>query len=194
MDAVTTWYGMPYPAYDPKSMCSPRSSPIAEIIVAEFEATGRPSIRTFQTLFAGKMPHAGAPGTVGGGGPTRPGMVADGLAPTGRSAADTAPAPRAAAATSRNASATTGACPFDRRRRSGMGARRVGCRRRPDRDRRREERPDQRGRELPRGRAEQGRRHVAERAVRLRHWREGRWSPVGGTVVRFPGAPPGNGE
>ena len=37
-------YGMPYPAYDPKSMCRPRSSPIVAISVAESDATARPSI------------------------------------------------------------------------------------------------------------------------------------------------------
>ena len=31
-------------------MCRPRSSPIVVIIVAEFEATARPSIRVFQTF------------------------------------------------------------------------------------------------------------------------------------------------
>ena len=46
-------------------MCSPRSSPMALIIVAEFEATDRPSMRWFQTLLAGKIGQLGAPGTVG---------------------------------------------------------------------------------------------------------------------------------
>ena len=46
-------------------MCRPRSSPMAPIIVAEFAATARPSIGTFQTLSAGKIGQAGAPGTVG---------------------------------------------------------------------------------------------------------------------------------
>ena len=46
-------------------MCSPRSRPIAPIIVAEFEATERPSMRTFQTLPAGKIGQAGAPARVG---------------------------------------------------------------------------------------------------------------------------------
>jgi hypothetical protein len=46
-------------------MCRPRSRPIAEISVAEFVATGRPSIRTFQTFVVGKMPQVRAPGIVG---------------------------------------------------------------------------------------------------------------------------------
>ena len=38
---------------------------MAEIIVAESDATARPSIGTFQTFVAGKIGHDGAPGTVG---------------------------------------------------------------------------------------------------------------------------------
>ena len=46
-------------------MCRPRSSPMAEIIVAESDATARPSIGTFQTFVAGKIGQDGAPGRVG---------------------------------------------------------------------------------------------------------------------------------
>ena len=46
-------------------MCRPRSRPIVLIRVAESAATGRPSIRTFQTLVAGKTGQFGAPGRVG---------------------------------------------------------------------------------------------------------------------------------
>src|SRR5262245_57520693 len=46
-------------------MCRPRSSPIEPIIVAESAATARPSMRTFQTLLAGKTGQAGAPGRLG---------------------------------------------------------------------------------------------------------------------------------
>ena len=46
-------------------MCSPAFRPIDEIIVAEFEATARPSMRTFQTLSAGKTEQSGMPGSVG---------------------------------------------------------------------------------------------------------------------------------
>src|SRR5687767_8897941 len=46
-------------------MCRPRSSPIVVISVAESEATGRPSMGTFQTLVAGKTGQSGAPGSVG---------------------------------------------------------------------------------------------------------------------------------
>ena len=46
-------------------MCSPRVRPMAPIIVAEFEATSRSSMRVFHTLSVGKMPQFGAPGTVG---------------------------------------------------------------------------------------------------------------------------------
>ena len=46
-------------------MCRPRSRPIAPIIVAESAATARPSTGMFQTLSAGKIGQAGAPGTVG---------------------------------------------------------------------------------------------------------------------------------
>ena len=46
-------------------MCSPRVSPMAEIIVEEFDATSRSSIRVFQTLSAGKIGQPGAPGIVG---------------------------------------------------------------------------------------------------------------------------------
>lgn len=49
---------------------------MAEIIVAEFEALARPSMRTFQTLVIGKIGQAGAPVTCGGGSPIRPAMVA----------------------------------------------------------------------------------------------------------------------
>src|SRR5262245_7908552 len=56
---------MPYPAYEPKSMWRPVSSPMDPIIEAEFAATVRPSMRTFQTLLAGKIGHRGAPGTTG---------------------------------------------------------------------------------------------------------------------------------
>src|SRR5260221_9446559 len=56
---------MPYPAYEPKSMWSPRSRPIELIKVAESAATGRLSIRTFQTLVAGKTVQLDAPGRVG---------------------------------------------------------------------------------------------------------------------------------
>ena len=54
-------------------MCSPAFRPIDEIIVAEFEATSRWSIRTFQTLSAGKTGQSELPGRVGaapGGGGT----------------------------------------------------------------------------------------------------------------------------
>ena len=37
----------------------------ARIIVEEFEATPRPSIRTFQTLSTGKTEQSGIPGSVG---------------------------------------------------------------------------------------------------------------------------------
>ena len=67
MALVTIWYGIPYPAYEPKSMCRPRSSPIVVISVAEFEATARPSIRVFQTFVPGKTGQPGAPGSVGAG-------------------------------------------------------------------------------------------------------------------------------
>ena len=46
-------------------MCRPRLRPIALIIVAEFVATSRSSMRVFQTLSTGKIPHPGAPATVG---------------------------------------------------------------------------------------------------------------------------------
>ena len=46
-------------------MWSPRLSPMVAIIVAEFAATARPSIRVFQTLLAGKTGQNGAPGRVG---------------------------------------------------------------------------------------------------------------------------------
>src|SRR5688500_17078500 len=56
---------MPYPTYEPKSMCRPRSRPMAPIIVEEFAATDPPSTRVFQTLPMGKIGQAGAPGRVG---------------------------------------------------------------------------------------------------------------------------------
>ena len=46
-------------------MCRPRSRPIVAISVAELAATGRPSMRMFQTLVVGKIGQTGAPGTVG---------------------------------------------------------------------------------------------------------------------------------
>src|SRR5262245_49152680 len=46
-------------------MCSPRLSPMAPINVAESLATARPSMRTFQTLVAGRTGQAGAPGRLG---------------------------------------------------------------------------------------------------------------------------------
>ena len=41
---------------------------MAEIIVAEFDATARSSIRRFQTFVVGNTEHPGAPGSVGPGG------------------------------------------------------------------------------------------------------------------------------
>src|SRR5512140_2236811 len=57
--------GMPYPAYDPKSMWRPRVRPMDEMRAAESGATGRPSIRVFQTFVASKTGQSGAPGSVG---------------------------------------------------------------------------------------------------------------------------------
>jgi hypothetical protein len=57
-------------------MCRPLPAPIVAIKVAEFAATGRPSIRTFQTLSIGKMEQFGAPGSVGPSGPPRGGSDA----------------------------------------------------------------------------------------------------------------------
>src|SRR6188508_1879393 len=59
---------MPYPAYEPKSMWRPRSSPIAAIIVAEFDATARSSIRRFHTFVTGNTEQFAAPGRMGPGG------------------------------------------------------------------------------------------------------------------------------
>jgi hypothetical protein len=49
-------------------MCRPVSRPIAAIIVAEFDATGRSSIRMFHTFVPGKTEHPDAPGSDGPGG------------------------------------------------------------------------------------------------------------------------------
>ena len=51
---------------------------MAPIIVDEFEATDRPSMRVFQTLPMGKIGQAGAPGRVGDR-VEPPGLVASGL-------------------------------------------------------------------------------------------------------------------
>src|SRR5687768_17012263 len=62
-------------------MWRPRSRPMAPIIVEEFEATDRPSIRAFQMLPMGKIGQAGAPGRVGDR-VVVPGRVAGVLSPT----------------------------------------------------------------------------------------------------------------
>jgi hypothetical protein len=54
---------------------------MAPIIVEEFEATDRPSMRVFQTLPMGKIGQAGAPGRVGDRVET-PGRVASGASRT----------------------------------------------------------------------------------------------------------------
>jgi hypothetical protein len=49
-------------------MCRPVSRPTAAIIVAEFAATGRSSIRMFQTFVPGNTVQPDAPGSAGPGG------------------------------------------------------------------------------------------------------------------------------
>ena len=54
------------PAYEPKSMCRPRSRPIVVDHRRRVRRRpARPSMRTFQTLLAGKTGQAGAPGALG---------------------------------------------------------------------------------------------------------------------------------
>ncbi len=65
-------------------MCRPAFRPIDEIIVEEFEATSRWSIRAFQTLSAGKTEQSEIPGRVGtapGGGGTGWLAASSGLVP-----------------------------------------------------------------------------------------------------------------